>query len=337
MKAAALTQIAPVEAQTVRLLEMPDPQPADDELLLEVSVCGVCHTELDEIEGRLPVPGLPRILGHQVVGRVIAKGPRVGSFQRGDRVGVTWLWKSCRTCSFCARGLENLCPNALWTGLDVHGGYAEYMTVPAAFAHMLPSSLDDLHTAPLLCAGVIGYRALRLCQIEDGQIVGLFGFGASAHLTIQVLRAQYPRCAVFAFSRDKEHQQQALRLGADWAGHTEDTPPQKMDKVIDFTPIGQAIPLILRNLQKGGKLVINAIRKETPIPPMDYADLLWSERILQSTANVTHADGSEFLRIAAQIGLKAQVTPFSLEQAPQALLAVKHSRIVGAAVLTIRS
>ncbi|MEJ5260635.1 MAG: zinc-dependent alcohol dehydrogenase family protein [Anaerohalosphaeraceae bacterium] len=336
MKAAALTEIAPVEQKPVRLLEMPDPQPAEDELLLEVSVCGVCHTELDEIEGRLPVSGLPRILGHQVVGRVIAKGPRVGNFQIGDRVGVTWLWKSCRTCSFCTRGLENLCEKALWTGLDADGGYTERMTVPAAFAHPLPPSLDDLHTAPLLCAGVIGYRALRLCQIEDGQIIGLFGFGASAHLTIQVLRALYPRCRVFAFSRDREHQQQALRLGADWAGHTEDNPPQKMDKVIDFTPIGQAIPLILRNLQKGGKLVINAIRKINPIPPMDYAELLWSERTIQSTANVTYADGSEFLRIAAQIGLKAEVTAFPLEQANEALLAVKHSRITGAAALVLK-
>jgi propanol-preferring alcohol dehydrogenase len=335
MKAAALTKITPVEQQPLSLLDLPDPQPADDELLLQVSVCGVCHTELDEIEGRLPVPQLPRVLGHQVVGRVIAKGPAVGSFQVGDRIGVTWLWKSCRTCSFCTRGLENLCEKALWTGLDVHGGYAEYMTVPASFAHLLPDSLDDLHTAPLLCAGVIGYRALRLCQIEDGQTVGLFGFGASAHLTIQVLKAQFPNCKVFAFSRDKAHQQQALRLGADWAGHTEDTPPQRMDKVIDFTPIGQAVPLILRNLQKGGKLVINAIRKETPIPPMDYADLLWSERTLQSTANVTYADGSEFLRIAAQIRLQPQVTPFPLEQANQALLAVKHSRITGAAVLLL--
>lgn len=336
MKAAALTKIAPVEDHPICLLDWPTPQPADDELLVEVSVCGVCHTELDEIEGRLPVARLPRIPGHQVVGRVVARGPRVGSFQIGDRVGITWLWKSCRSCTFCTRGLENLCEDALWTGLDVHGGYAEYMTVPASFAHLLPPSLDDLHTAPLLCAGVIGYRALRLCQIEDGQIVGLFGFGASAHLTIQVLRALYPHCQIFAFSRDQEHQQQALRLGADWAGHTEDTPPRKMDKVIDFTPIGQAIPLILRNLQKGGKLVINAIRKINPIPPMDYADLLWSERTIQSTANVTHADGSEFLRIAARIGLQPQVTPFPLERANQALLAVKNSRITGAAVLLIK-
>jgi propanol-preferring alcohol dehydrogenase len=325
-----------VEDRPLQMADLPRPEPQADQLLIRVRACGVCHTELDEIEGRLEIPRLPIVLGHQVVGEVAGKGAQAGGFQKGDPVGVTWIWSSCGRCGFCTDGRENLCEQAKWTGLNVNGGYAEYMTVTAAFAHRIPQGLDSVHTAPLLCAGVIGCRAMRLCEIQDGQTVGLFGFGASAHLCIQVLKARYPNCQVYAFSRDQEHRQQALRLGADWAGHTQDSPPQKMDKAIDFTPVGEAVPLILRNLQKGGKLVINAIRKESPIPAMEYADLLWSERTIQSTANVTRADGAQFLAIAAEIGLRAEVTEYRLEEANEALLAIKQSRIVGAAVLVMQ-
>jgi len=225
MKAAVLSEIAPIERWPIRLLDLPEPSPAPDELLLKVLACGLCRTELDEIEGRLPVPKLPRVLGHQVVGRVIQKGPGVRTVEVGARVGVTWLWKSCGRCSFCAAGFENLCSSALWTGLDVDGGYAEYMTVPADFAHPLPAGLDDLHTAPLLCAGVIGFRALRLARIQDGQIVGLFGFGASAHLCIQILKARFPAGKVYVFTRSSGHRRLAEQLGADWTGLPEDNPP----------------------------------------------------------------------------------------------------------------
>lgn len=333
MKAAVLTEIAPIEHQPIRLLDRPEPSPALDELLLKVLACGLCRTELDEIEGRLPVPKLPRVLGHQVVGRVVHKGLGVRTVELGARVGVTWLWKSCGRCSFCTAGFENLCSGALWTGLDVDGGYAEYMTVPADFAHPLPACLDDLHTAPLLCAGVIGFRALRLAQIQDGQIVGLFGFGASAHLCIQILKARFPAGKVYVFTRSSGHRRLAEQLGADWTGLPDDNPPAKIDRAIDFTPIGRTVPLALSRLQKGGKLLINAIRKQTPIPPMDYAEHLWSERSIQSIANVTRVDAAEFLPIAAEINLQPQITVFPLQQVNQALLALKQSRISGAAVL----
>lgn len=335
MRAIVLNNISPMEERPLRMEQRPIPKPASDEILLRVEACGVCHTELDEIEGRLKIPHLPIVPGHQVVGQVVEKGADAQTHQIGERAGVTWIWKSCGRCRFCRTGLENLCRQARWTGLDADGGYAEYMTVPAAYAHRIPQGMDPIHTAPLLCAGVIGYRALRLCEIQEGQTIGLFGFGASAHLCIQVLKARYPSCRVYAFSRDRQHRNQARRLGADWTGHTEADPPEKMDRAIDFTPVGEAVPLILKNLQKGGKLVINAIRKINPIPPLDYGDLLWSERCIQSTANVTRRDGEEFLKIAAEIGMRPEVTPFSLEEANEALLAVKESRIVGAAVLVL--
>lgn len=335
MKAVVLNKPGLMEDRPLEMADLPQPQLVDEEILIRVRVCGVCHTELDEIEGRLRIPKLPIVLGHQVVGEVVEKGANAGEYGIGDQVGVTWIWKSCGLCGFCKTERENLCEQAKWTGLDVNGGYAEYMKVPGAFAHRIPAGMDAVHTAPLLCAGVIGYRALRLCEIRDGQTIGLFGFGASAHLCIQVLKARYPSCKVYAFSRDREHREQARRLGADWTGHTQEQPPRKMDKAIDFTPIGEAIPLILQNLQRGGKLVINAIRKINPIPPMDYAKLLWSERTIQSTANVTRQDGARFLKVAAEIGMHPDVTEFSLDQANEALIALKQSRIVGAAVLVM--
>ena len=335
MKAIILKKSAPMEERPLELTDLPEPKPKPDELLVRVHVCGVCHTELDEIEGRLEVPHLPIVLGHQVVGEVAEKGAESGGYETGDRVGVTWIWKSCGVCKFCTTGRENQCEGAQWTGLDANGGYAQYMTVPGAFVHRIPEGLDAVHTAPMLCAGVIGYRALRLCDLREGETIGLFGFGASAHLCIQMLKAKYPSCRVYAFSRDREHREQAERLGADWAGHTETAPPEKMDKAIDFTPVGEAIPTILKNLERGGKVVINAIRKINPIPPMEYAKLLWSERCIQSTANVTRQDGAEFLSIAAEIGMRPEVQEYSLQEANEALLAVKESRIVGAAVLVL--
>jgi len=333
VKAMVLAHTAPIETRPLAWTERPDPVCEPDEVLLEVLACGVCHTELDEIEGRLPPPSLPVILGHQVVGRIAATGPKVDRHQVGDRVGVTWLYRSCGACAFCRSGRENLCPSALWTGLTADGGYAERMVVGQDWACPLPEGLSDAEAAPLLCAGVIGYRTVRLAQVRDGQAVGLFGFGASAHLVLPVLKFQYPACRVFVFTRSPSHRSLASRLGADWVGGSEDTPPEPLDVAMDFTPVGETVARALAVSAPGARLVINAIRKTTPIGPLDYAELLWHERQICSVANVTRADAEEFLPLAGRMGLRPQVTCFAPEQANEALIALKHGQIDGAAVL----
>jgi propanol-preferring alcohol dehydrogenase len=335
MKAMVLERISSVEGKPLNLMDLPVPVPGRDQILVKVSACGVCHTELDEIEGRVSPSRFPMILGHEIVGRVEKLGPGAGKFQKGDRVGIAWINWACGKCSFCLKGEENLCDTAKWTGKDVHGGYAQYSVVSEGFAYPIPERFTDAKAAPLLCAGVIGYRALRLSGMEDGRVLGLYGFGASAHIAIQVAKYEYPNTKVFVFTRpsQREHQDLARKLGADWIGATGDTPPIKLNCAIDFTPVGEPVREALRNLQKGGRLVINAIRKAMPIPELDYTEHLWYEKELKSVANVTRRDAQEFLPLAAQIPIVPETQEFRLEEANQALILLKEGKIRGAGVL----
>ncbi|MBN1362871.1 MAG: zinc-dependent alcohol dehydrogenase family protein [Sedimentisphaerales bacterium] len=333
MKAVVLPRIAPIEDKPLREVEMPAPQPGTGEILVKVSVCGLCHTDLDEIEGRLEPPALPVVLGHQVVGSVAERGAGATRYEVGDRVGVTWLFSSCGACAFCRTGRENLCEQARWTGKDAPGGYAEFMVVGEDFAQAIPVAFSDSQAAPLLCAGVIGYRAVRLGEISDGQTIGLFGFGASAHIVIQIVRHQFPHSDVFVFTRSGHHRELARRLGAAWTGGPGDTPPARVDKAIDFTPVGEAVRDALVALHRGGRLVINAIRKTTPIPELAYHEYLWDEKEIKSVANVTRRDAAEFLPLAAQIGIRPTVEQFGPRQANEALVLMKRGKLKAAGVL----
>lgn len=335
MKAIVLDKPSPIEHGPLRLAELPEPAPAEDQILVKVSCCGLCHTDLDEIEARLPPTKSPIVMGHQIVGTVADRGSAASKFDMQQRVGITWLYSSCGKCAFCQSGRENLCDQAKWTGKDADGGYAEYMVVPEAFAHPIPEQFSDAQAAPLLCAGVIGYRAVRLSEITNGQIVGLFGFGASAHIVIQIIRHKFPDSPVFVFTRSEEHRELARSLGAAWTGSPADQPPARIHRAIDFTPVGESIPTALLAMQKGGRLVINAIRKITPAPPLDYAECLWHEKEIKSVANVTRQDAAEFLPLAAKITIVPQVRQFDLEQANEALLLLKQAKIRAAAVLKI--
>ena len=340
MKAQILRRIAPVEEKPLELVELPIPEPGDRQILVKVLACGVCHTELDEIEGRLR-PKLPIILGHEIVGRVEKLGAGVTKFKPGDRVGIAWINSACGSCRFCREGNENLCPEFKATGCDVDGGYAEYTVVTEDFAYLIPDRFTDTEAAPLLCAGVIGYRALRLTGLRDGQVLGLYGFGASAHIVIQIVKHKYPNTRVFVFTRpgQKHHQELAKRLGADWVGATGDTPPEKLDCAIDTTPVWTPVVEALRVLQKGGRLVINAIRKEEHdkevLLRLDYATHIWQEKEVKSVANVTRSDAEEFLPLAAEIPIRPEVQEFKLEEANQALVLLKQGKIKGAGVLRI--
>jgi len=335
MKAMVLEKILPVKERPLKLVDLPVPTPGSKQILVKVSACGVCHTELDEIEGRLSPTKFPIILGHEIVGRVERLGNTASKFKKGDRVGIAWINWACGKCFFCLKGEENLCDKAEWTGKDVDGGYAQYTVVSEDFAYPIPKRFTDLEAAPLLCAGVIGYRALRLSGMEDNQVLGLYGFGASAHIVIQIAKYKFPNCQVFVFTRpaQKEHQDLAKRLGADWVGATGDTPPEKLNCAIDFTPVGVPVREALRVLEKGGRLVINAIRKETPIPELDYAQHLWHEKEIKSVANVTRYDAQEFLPLAAKIPVVPEVQEFKLEEANEALILLKEGKMRGAGVL----
>jgi len=323
----------PLKEEPLEMVELPDPVPDLKQILVKVSACGVCHTELDEIEGRLIPPRFPMVLGHEIVGRVEALGSGVTKFKIGDRVGVAWIYSSCGECGFCHRGDENLCDQFQATGLDANGGYAQYTIISEDFAYPIPERFSDSQAAPLLCAGVIGYRALRLSGIKPDQILGLYGFGASAHIAIQV--AKYWNCKVFVFTRkgQKEHQNLAKELGAEWVGATGDTPPEKLDCAIDFTPVGESVKEALGILHKGGRVVINAIRKINPIPELDYAKYVWYEKEIKSVANVARKDAQEFLPLAAQIEIIPTVKEFELDQANQALMLLKQGKMQGAGVL----
>lgn len=327
------------------LTDLPEPRPGEGEVLIKVSACGVCHTELDEIEGRLRPPILPIVLGHQVVGRAVEIASRSAlamtpdRLQTGDRVGVAWINSACGTCEFCRSGRENLCAAFKATGLDAHGGYAQYMTVKAEFAHRLPATLSDVETAPLLCAGAIGYRSLTLTNIQDGQVLGLTGFGASAHLVLKLARHQYPNSPIMVFARSEHERAFALELGASWAGDTLDRSSQPCAAIIDTTPVWTPVVEALKNLAAGGRLVINAIRKERVDQHvwlnLNYADQLWREKEIKSVANVTRRDVREFLQLTAEIPLRPEVETFGLAEANRALVDLKQRHVRGAKVLII--
>ncbi len=336
MKAIVLRKPAPIEEKPLEPAELPIPEPTDNQILVKVSVCGACHTDLDEVEGRLQPTKTPIIPGHQVVGTVADSGKSATKYKTGDHVGITWLYSSCGKCSFCKTGQENLCENAKWTGKDADGGYAEYMTIGEDYAYPLPEIFSDAEAAPLLCAGVIGYRTLRLADITDGQTIGLFGFGASAHIVIQIIKYKFPNCPVFVFTKTDKHAQLAKKLGAEWTGRSGDIPPAKINKIMDFTPVGECVRDALSVLERGGRLVINAIRKETPVPNLEYAKYLWLEKEIKSVANVTRSDAEEFLPLAAQIPIKPTVEQFPLEKANEVLYSIKHSKLHAAAVLRVQ-
>jgi propanol-preferring alcohol dehydrogenase len=321
------------EDQPLTLVELPEPEPAADEVLIRVHACGVCHTELDEIEGRTTPPMLPVVPGHEVVGRIERVGAEVDGHRPGDRVGVGWIHSSDGT------ELENLAPAFRATGRDVNGGYAEYLTVPAAYAIPIPESLSDVQAAPLLCAGAIGYRALRLTGLDNGQPLGLTGFGGSAHIVLQLARDLYPGSRVAVFARDPESRSFARELGADWAGDTLDTSPWPLAACIDTTPAWTPVLGALSNLAPGGRLVINAIRKEdadhSALLELRYHEHLWLEREIKSVANITARDIAEFLPIAARIPIRSTVETYDLEDANRALVSLKRSSVRGAKVLVI--
>lgn len=317
--------------------EMPIPIPGDKEILVKVSACGVCHTELDEIEGRTPPPKLPVILGHQIVGKVEAFGNKAGRFGIGDRIGIAWIHSTCGKCRFCLAGRENLCKDFTATGRDTNGGYSEYTTVSEDFAYKIPEIFSDTEAAPLLCAGAVGYRSLRLTGLMDGESLGLIGFGASAHLVLAVVRHKYPCSRVFVFSRTESERKFAMELGAHWAGDLGDAPPEQLCCAIDTTPIWRSVIDTLRHLERGGRMVINAIRKEDVdkeyLLKLDYSRDVWLEKEIKSVANVTREDVLEFLQIAAEIPIRPELQEYGLLDANKALLELKQRRIRGAKVL----
>jgi propanol-preferring alcohol dehydrogenase len=334
MKAMLLGAFKPAEERPLELTELPIPAPAAGEILVRVSVCAVCHTDLHTVEGELPEVRLPIVPGHQVVGPVEAAGEGAKRFKKGERVGIAWLHSACGKCRFCLNGQENLCVEGRFTGYHVPGGYAEYCRVPERFAYAIPDGFPDAEAAPLLCAGIIGYRALRLSGIKPGGVLGLYGFGASAHVAIQI--AKYWGCRVFVFSRGTGHQALAKELGADWTGAAGEQPPGKTDAAIIFAPAGGLVPIALRNAEKGGTVALAAIHM-TEIPAMDYANELYHERVLRSVANATREDGDGLLKVATEIPIRTTTEVFPLEQANSVLERLKAGRIDGAAVLKIKA
>jgi propanol-preferring alcohol dehydrogenase len=341
MKAMVLRKVVNL-SETPRpldLMDLPMPTAGPTEIVVRVTVCGVCHTELDEIEGRTPPKRFPVVLGHQVVGVVDGVGGQVTAFKPGDRVGIGWIYWACGKCRFCLRGEENLCREFEATGRDADGGYAEFMKVDQRFAFPIPDAFTDSEAAPLLCAGAIGYRSLRLTGITDGDRLGLTGFGASAHLVLKMVRHRYPKTEVYVFARSPQERDFAGELGAAWAGDTTDSPPLELRAIIDTTPVWKPVVEALRRLEPGGRLVINAIRKEDAdksyLLNIDYPTHLWCEKEIKSVANVARADISEFIELAASIPIRPEVQEFPLEEANAALLELKESKIRGAKVLRI--
>ena len=331
MQAMQLTQTAPAEQNPLKRTEIPPPKPAPGQVRVQVQVCGVCHTDLHTVEGDIHPPDLPIIPGHQVVGRIDALGAGVTHLALGVRVGIPWLHAACGACQFCHTGFENLCPHAQFTGFHVDGGFAEYMLADARYVLPIPAAISDQQAAPLLCAGIIGYRSLRKADVQPGERVGLFGFGASAHLAIQV--ARHWGCEVYVFTRSPKHRAHARDLGAAWVGGAAETPPKFLDRAVIFAPAGSIVPQALAKLRPAGTLAINAIHM-SPIPEMPYA-LIYGERTLRSVANATYQDGVEFLQLAAEIPLEATVQAYDLVDVNRALQDVKASRLNGEAILRI--
>ena len=331
MKAQVLTKPGPIDESPLKPVELPIPEPRQDEIRLQVQVCGVCRTDLHIVEGELSLPRLPLIPGHQIVGTVERVGKEVTRFSQGDRAGVGWLYSACGKCPSCKHDKENLCDDARFTGYHVDGGYAQYVAVPESFAYHIPNGFSNEKAAPLLCAGVIGYRSLRLSEVQDDQRLGMYGFGGSAHIVIQV--AVYRGCQVYVYTRSEEHQKLARRLGAVWAGRAEDGEPETLDSAIVFAPAGDLVLEALRVLRKGGTIALAGIYM-SPIPEMNY-DLIYGEKTLRSVANSTRRDAEELLRLAAEIPIHTEVEVFSLDKANKALRLLKGSDISGAAVLEI--
>ncbi len=317
--------------------ELEDPSVREDEVLIRVSACGVCHTELDEIEGRTPPSFFPIVMGHQVVGTIAVVGDKASRFRIGERVGIAWIFSACGTCKFCRAGNENLCRDFKGTGRDANGGYAELMVANENFCYPIPREYSDAEAAPLLCAGAIGFRSLRLCNLHDGQCLGLTGFGASAHLVLKMARHRYPHSSIFVFARSEKERRFAMDLGAAWTGDTTDAPPRKLDAIIDTTPVWKPALEALKNLESGGRLVINAIRKEERdkdvLLQLRYPDHLWLEKEIKSVANVARKDVSEFLQLAAEMQIRPAVQEYALTDANHALAELKAGTIRGAKVL----
>lgn len=328
MKAALLCSPQAVEQRPLQIVEVANPRLRSGNVLLRVRACGVCRTDLHIAEGELPPKQLRLIPGHQIVGEVIDGAS--DDLPVGSRVGVSWLGGTDGTCPYCIRGMENLCDSPTFTGYTIAGGYAEYTFARNDFVFPLPNSLDDLHAAPLLCAGIIGFRSLRVAGVQPGERVGLFGFGASAHLAISVLQAW--KCEVYVSTRGNSHRALAESLGANWVGGETEKPPVELDRALTFAPSGDVVIAALASVRKGGVVAINAIHLDR-MPEFDYDRLLWGERQLRSVANMTRADARDFLTLAAEIGLRPKVTVFSLDQANEALIAVKNDAINGAAVI----
>jgi alcohol dehydrogenase, propanol-preferring len=326
-----LERVGPPEQRPLRAVELPDPRPAAGEIAIEIDACGVCRTDLHIVEGEVGAR-LPIVLGHQAAGRVVELGAGASRFRIGDLVGVGWLSQTDGTCAFCRSGRENLCARALFTGRDRDGGFAERMTAPERAAHLLPAGFTPRRAAPLLCAGVIGYRTLRLSGARPGCRLGLFGFGASAHLVLQV--ARYEGCEVYVFTREERHRALAREMGAVWAGATAEDPGVPLDAAALFAPAGEVVPVALERLDRGATLAVNAIHM-TPIPALDY-EKLYGERVVRSVMNFTRRDAGEFLELAGRIPIRAETELFDLEQANEALLQIKRGEVRGAAVLKIR-
>jgi propanol-preferring alcohol dehydrogenase len=341
MKAMLLHQIAHLSdnPNPLTLENIATPVPQADEILLKVAACGVCHTELDEIEGRTPPPQLPIVLGHQVIGHVAAAGNNATRFAAGERVGVAWIYRACGKCTFCRSDRENLCARFQATGRDAHGGYAQYMRVSENFAFKIPAIFTDSQAAPLLCAGAIGYRSMHLAKLKNTSSLGLTGFGASAHLVLKLVRYQYPAVPIFVFARSAQEREFAKELGAVWAGDTTERPPDTLDCIIDTTPAWTPVISALDHLKPGGRLVINAIRKEEKdkdvLLKLDYPAHLWLEKEIKSVANVARKDVSKFLELAAEIPIMPDVQEFAVEEANTALLELKQRKIRGAKVLVM--
>jgi len=334
MRAMLLDFPGPIGEKPLKLVDLPPPAPGPGQVLIRVSVCGICHTDLHTVEGELPLQRLPVIPGHQVVGRVVDRGPGVSRLKLGDRVGLAWLFHTCGSCRFCAGGRENLCPEARFTGLHADGGYAEQVTADEDFLYPLPEGFADEAAAPLLCAGIIGYRALRLSDIKPGGRLGLFGFGASAHIAIQV--ARHWDCQVYVFTRSPGHQKLAKDLGAVWAGQVEAPPAVRLDSAIIFAPAGSLVPEALALLDRGGTLALAGIYM-SPIPALDYEKHLYFEKTLRSVTASTRQDGRELLKLAASIPIVTKVMPFPLKEANEALRLLKAGEIDGAGVLVVGS
>jgi len=341
MKAMVLNKVVDLtkEKNPLTLASLPIPEPKDFEILIKVTACGVCHTELDEIEGRTPPPFFPVVLGHQVVGIVESVGRGVTKFKKGSRVGVGWIFSACGECKYCREGNNNLCPDFKATGRDANGGYAEYMAIAQDFAFSIPESFTDTEAAPLLCAGAIGYRSLKLTNLQNSMSLGLTGFGASGHLVLKMVKYKYPDTPIYVFARSPKEREFALELGAEWAGDTTDTPPEMLDAIIDTTPVWKPVVEAMRNLAPGGRLVINAIRKESIdknyLLNIDYPLHLWMEKEIKSVANVATSDIQEFLNLAAEIPIKPDFEVFNLEDANRALIELKEGKIRGAKVLVV--